>query len=468
MKVTQEKLSGSRVGLEIEIPAEMSKKVYDKVIQDLSRNAKIPGFRKGKVPRQVMLQRFGTESIKQAVVEDLIQDGFKSALQQENIPAIGNYQVLSSFDELVKQYQPGEAFSFSASVDVPPEVKLSDYPSLKVQAEENPYDPAQVDEFLEERRTEKATLIPVEGRSAQSGDVAVVDYVGKYLPLQEGEEPLEISGAEVSDFEMELSEGRFLNDIINGIIGMNIGETKEVSVQFPEDYPREDLAGKTTLFTITLKDLKEKELPALDDDFAQEVSEFETLSELRASLEGQFQEKAEQGQTANIENAILKELLNYIEIDLPETMIQQEVETMLRQTLAQLQSYGIDTKKILNRESTAQLQQESRPEAINRLKQSLGLEEIGKQRSLPIPPDKMEAEIDKWKKQLGGQKYDPERLQEVVESDLMKEEAMKWLRENVAVEFVPPGSLADEESELEADISESNPGESTGGDENPE
>jgi trigger factor len=189
---------------------------------------------------------------------------------------------------------------------------------------------------------------------------------------------------------------------------------------------------------------------------------------LRASLEGQFQEKAEQGQTANIENAILKELLNYIEIDLPETMIQQEVETMLRQTLAQLQSYGIDTKKILNRESTAQLQQESRPEAINRLKQSLGLEEIGKQRSLTIPPDKMEAEIDKWKKQLGGQKYDPERLQEVVESDLLKEEAMKWLRENVAVEFVPPGSLADEESKLEADISESDSGESTGGDENPE
>jgi trigger factor len=467
MKVTQEKLSGSRVGLEIEIPAEMSKKVYDKVIQDLSRNAKIPGFRKGKVPRQVMLQRFGTESIKQAVVEDLIQDGFKSALQQENVPAIGNYQVLSSFDELVKQYQPGESFSFSAAVDVPPEVKLSDYPSLKVQAEENPYDPKQVDEFLEERRTEKATLIPVEGRSAQSGDVAVVDYVGKYLPLQEGEESLEISGAEVSDFEMELSEGRFLNDIINGIIGMNIGETKEVSVQFPEDYPREDLAGKTTLFTITLKDLKEKELPNFDDDFAQEVSEFETLSELRASLEQQFQEKAKQGETANIENAILKELLNYIEIDLPETMIQQEVETMLRQTLAQLQSYGIDTKKILNRESTAQLQQESRPEAINRLKQSLGLEEIGKQRSLTIPPDKLEAEIDKWKKQLGGQKFDPERLQEVVESDLMKEEAMNWLRENVAVEFVPPGSLA-EESEAEADLSDSDAGESTGGDENPE
>jgi trigger factor len=459
MKVTQEKLSGSRVGLEIEIPAEMSKQVYDKVIQDLSRNAKIPGFRKGKVPRQVMLQRFGSESIKQAVLEDLIQDGFKSALQQEDIPAIGNYQVLSSFDELVKQYQPGEAFTFSASVDVPPEVQLGDYPSIKVQAEDNPYDAMAVDEFLEERRTEKATLIPVEGRSAQSGDVAVVDYIGKYLPLQEGEEPLEISGAEVSDFEMELSEGRFLNDIINGIIGMNIGETNEVSVKFPDDYPREDLAGKETLFTITLKDLKEKELPALDDDFAQEVSEFETLSELRASLESQFQEKAQQGLTANIENAILKELLNYVEIDLPETMIQQEVETMLRQTLAQLQSYGIDAKKILNAESKAQLQQESRPEAINRLKQSLALEEIGKQHSLTIPTDKLEAEISRWKQQLAGQKFDSERLQEVVESDLMKEEAMKWLRENVSVELLPPGSLSEEseaeEDELESDVSES-------------
>ncbi|PSB00653.1 trigger factor [Merismopedia glauca] len=467
MKVTQEKLSGSRVGLEIEIPAEMSKKVYEKVVQDLSRTAKIPGFRKGKVPRQVLLQRFGSESIKQAVLEDLIQDGFKSALQQEDIPAIGNYQVLSSFDELVKHYQPGESFTFSAAVDVPPEVQLGDYASLKVQAEENPYDVAEVDQFLEERRTEKATLIPVEGRNAQSGDVAVVDYTGKYLPLEDGEESLEISGAQVSDFEMELSEGRFLDDIVKGIIGMNIGETKEVSVEFPDDYPREDLAGKTTLFTISLKDLKEKELPALDDDFAQEVSEFETLSELQSSLEQQFQEKAEQGATANIENAILKELLNYTEIDLPETMIQQEVETMLRQTLSQLQSYGIDTKKILNQETMAQMQQESRPEAINRLKQSLALEEIGKQRSLTIPADKLEAEIDKWKKQLAGQKFDPERLQEVVESDLMKEEAMKWLRENVTVELLPPGSLA-EASEAEENVAESEVSESAATTETPE
>jgi trigger factor len=451
MKVTQEKLSGSRMGLKIEIPAETSKKVYEKVVQDLSRTAKIPGFRKGKVPRQVMLQRLGTENIKQAVLEDLIQEGFKSALQQEDIPAIGNYQVLSPFEELSKQYQLGEAFTFSASVDVTPEVNMADYPSLKVKAEDNPYDSAAVDSFLEERRSEKATLIPVEGRSAQNSDIAVVDYTGKYLPLQEGEESLEIAGATVSDFEMELSEGRFLDDITKGIIGMNVGETKEVSVKFPADYPREDLADKTTIFTITLKDLKEKELPTLDDDFAKEVSEFETLSELRASLEEQFQEKAQQGATVNIENAILKELLNYTEIDLPETMIQQELETMFRQTAAQLESYGIDTKKILNRESIAQMQQESRPEAMNRLKQSLALEEIAKQRSLSIPDDKLTAEINKWEQQLGGQKYDRERLEEVVKSDLLKEEAMQWLKDNVAVELVPPGSLAEEESAIDVE-----------------
>lgn len=450
MKVTQEKLSGSRIGLEIEIPAEMSKKIYEKVVQDLSRTARIPGFRKGKVPRQVLLQRFGSQSIKQAVVEELIQDGFKNALQQEDIPVLGNYQVLSSFDDLVSKYEPGSAFTFSAAVDVPPEVKLGDYPSIKVQAEENPYDPGAVDKFLDERRSENATLIPVEGRSAQSGDIALVDYTGKYLPLAEGEEALEISGAQVSDFEMELAEGKFLNDIINGIIGMNVGETKEVSVQFPEDYPREDLAGKSTIFTITLKDLKEKELPALDDDFAQEVSEYETLSELRASLEEQFKEQADEGAKNNIEAAILKEILNYSEIDLPETMIQQESETILRQTLFQLERYGIDTKKILNRETVAQMQQESRPEAIARLKQALTLEEIGKQRSLTIPPEKMEAEMNKWKEQLKGQQFDPQRLEEVVTSDLMKEEAMKWLVDNVTVELVPAGSLSkEEESELE-------------------
>jgi trigger factor len=448
MKVTQEKLPASRIGLKIEIPGEMSQQVYNKVVKDLSRSVKIPGFRPGKVPPQIMLQRLGPERIKLAALEDIIQDGFREALKQEEIDAIGNYQVLSSLEDLAKDFQPGEPFTFSASVDIPPEVQVTDYKGWNVKAEETVFDVAEVEKFLAERQKEKATLIPVEGRAAQQGDVAVVDYNARFAEGEEGE-PEEIPGLKATDAEIELEPEQFLREMVEGIIGMSAGETKDVSIDFDEDYPREDLAGKNTIFTITLKDLKEKELPALDDDFAQEVSEFETLSELQESLESRFRERAEKATTESINNALEKELLNHVEIDLPETSIEREIETMLRQTVAQLSSYGMDVKKMLNEEMVSQLRETSRPEAIDRLKQSLGLEEIAKRESLEVEPEALSAEVEKWKKELSGQAIDLNRLQEVVKSDLLKEKTLKWLQEQSAVELVPLGSLSKAEEETE-------------------
>ena len=460
MKVTQEKLPASKIGLEIEIPAEMSKKVYEKVIQDLARTANIPGFRKGKVPRQILLQRLGHQRIKAAALEDLIQESLREAVKQESIAAIGNFELISSFDELIAQFKPGEPLTVSASVDVPPEITLQEYSGLTVKAEETPFDPSEVDKFLEERRTEKATLIPVEGRSAQMGDVAVVDYNGQFMPEQEGEATTEIPGAQATDFEIELTEGRFLEDIINGIVGMNPGETKEVPVNFPEQYGREDLAGKTAVFTLTLKDLKEKELPVLDDDFAQEVSEFENLAQLRESLETQFREKAEQETNDSIDQAILDELLNHIEIDLPESMIEQEVETILTQTAMQLENYGMDVKKLFNAQTIPQMKQRSRPDAINRLKKSLALEEIAKRESLEPQPDEIDAKVKEVTEQFAGQEVNLNRLRNLVTTDLTKEKAIKWLKEHATIERVPKGSLKPEETSEMPEI-ESSPGDAT-------
>ncbi len=451
MKVTQEKLPASQIGLEIEIPAEMSKTVYEKVVQNLSRTANIPGFRKGKVPRQILVQRLGTQRLKAAALEDLIQEGFKKALEQEDIPAIGNYQVLSPMEEMVTRFQPGEPFTFSASVDVTPEVNLGEYTGWQLQAEEVVYDESEVDKFLDERRAEKATLIPVEGRPAQQGDVAVVDFAGVFADVAEGETPAEIPGAQATDFEIELGEGKFIEDIVNGIVGMNTGETKEVSVKFPEDYPREDLAGKAALFTITLKDLKEKELPELNDDFAQEASDFDSLAELRESLETRFKDKAAQATKANKEQVLVEQLLKQVEVDLPESLIEQEVQTQMRQTVMQMQQMGMDVNKVLNDEMVRQLAQRSRPEALTRLNQSLALEEIAKRESIEIQPEELEAKIAEWMQQLSGQEINPQRLREVVEADLRKEKAINWLEEHSTIELVPQGSLVTPESDSEAE-----------------
>jgi trigger factor len=452
MKVTQEQLPQSQLGLEIEIPAETTKKAYEQVVQNLARTANIPGFRKGKVPRQVLLQRLGAQRIKEAALEDLVQDGLRQAIEQESIEALGNYKLISTYEELIGRFEPGVPLTFSASVDVPPTVNLGDYKGLSVKAEETQPEPDAVDKFLEARRTEQATLIPVESRPAQIGDVAVVDYAGKFTG--EGEEATEIPGAQASDFQIELGEGRFLEDIVQGIVGMNPGETKEVPVTFPEDYPREDLAGKSGVFTVTLKELKEKELPELDDDFAQEISEKETLAELRQFLEDQFREKAEQETKTSKENALLEALLDKVEVDLPESMIDREVQTILTQTAMQMESYGMDIRKLFNSDTLPQFRERSRPDAIVRLKQSLGLQEVAKRESLTTAPEEIEAKVKEVMEQLSGQNPDPDRVREVVESDSIKEKALQWLEEHATVELVPKGTLTKEDETEEDSFSE--------------
>ncbi|XWK85908.1 MAG: trigger factor [Phormidium sp.] len=440
MKVTQEKLPASQIGLEIEIPPEMSKKAYEQVIQDLARTANIPGFRKGKVPRQILMQRFGAARLKAAALEDVIRNGVQEAVKQEQIDAIGEFYLNTPQEQLVQQFEPGQALTISVKVDVPPEVKLNQYTGLNIQAEEVKYDSEQVEKFLAERQKENATLIPVEGRAAQQGDVAVVDFKGRIVGEGEGEET-PIPGGEASDFQVELAEGRFIEGFVDGIVGMNPGETKEISVNFPPEYPQQDLAGKPALFTIALKELKEKELRELNDDFAQEVSEFQTLAELRESLEKRFQETAQSKTDANKTEAILKELQNQVEVDLPETLIQQEVDAMLTQTAMRLSQQGVDVRKLFTQEMVTQMRQASRGDAIDRLKRSLALKEVAKLESIQVEPTAIEAKISELTKEFADDNIDPEKLREFVEEDLLKEKIITWLTEHSHIELVPEGTL---------------------------
>ena len=256
MKVTQEVLPDSQVGLEIEIPADLSQKTYDQVLRKYMRTANIPGFRKGKVPRQVFLQRVGAEQFKAAVLEELVQNAVDKAIEQEEIDAIGNFQLKSPFEELVSQYQPGQTLTISAAVDVPPRVTLQEYKGLSVQAEEIKPDPERLTQTLGQYQNNLATLVPIEDRPAQMGDVVVVDFVGK-VKNEEGELE-EFQGGSASDFQVELDEGRFIPGFVEGIAGMNLEESKDLEVEFLEDYSQEELAGEPAAFSITPKEIKEK------------------------------------------------------------------------------------------------------------------------------------------------------------------------------------------------------------------
>ncbi len=450
MKVTQERLPESQLGLNIEIAPEASRSAYEKMVQSLSRSSNIPGFRKGKVPRQVLLQRIGNERIKAAALEELIQKSLQDAIEQESIEALGQPNLRSNFEELLGQYNPGDTFTFSIAVDVPPSIELADYGSLSVKAEEIVYQPEKVDEFIEQRREQKADLVPVEDRAAEMGDVAFVDFKGTLTA--EGQEGEEIEGGSATNFQVELVEGKLIPGMVEGIVGMKPEETKEVAVTFPEDYPQEDLAGKPAVFSITLNELKTKELPELDDDFAQDVTdeEFETIAAYRESLEKRFKEQAQDQTNNNINDAISDALLEQNTIDLPESLVQEEVTNVLTKTLMQMQQMGLDVKQLFNSDNVPMLRDNARPEALTNLKKSLIIKEIAKKEGLEPDRAAIEAKIAEIRPQLTGQEVDEDRLNEMVTQDLLSENTFKWLRDKAQVELAPEGSLSDEADTDEA------------------
>ena len=450
MKVTQERLPESQLGLNIEIAPEASRSAYEKMVQNLSRSSNIPGFRKGKVPRQVLLQRIGNERIKAAALEELIQKSLKDAIEQESIEALGQPNLRTDFEELLGQYNPGDTFTFSIAVDVPPSVELADYESLNVKAEEIVYQPEKVDEFIEQRREQKADLVPVEERAAVMEDVAFVDFKGTLTA--EGQEGEEIEGGSATNFQVELVEGKLIPGMVEGIVGMKPEETKEVAVTFPEDYPQEDLAGKPAVFSITLNELKTKELPELDNDFAQEATdeEFETIAAYKESLEKRFKEQAQDQTNNNINDAIADALLEQNTMDLPESLVQEEVTNVLTKTLMQMQQMGLDVKQLFNSDNVSMLRDNARPEALTNLKKSLIIKEIAKKEGLEPDQAAIEAKIAEIRPQLTGQEVDEDRLNEMVTQDLLSENTFKWLRDKAQVELVPEGSLADEADTDEA------------------
>ncbi|WP_404790270.1 trigger factor [Altericista sp. CCNU0014] len=437
LKVTQETLPGSQIGLEIEISPERSRQAYEQTVTHFMKSAQIPGFRRGKVPRQVVLQRFGAMQLKAATLEELVEKTFKEALEQEEIPALGNFQLRSSFDELLTQFEPGSAVTYSASIDVPPKATLKRYTEFQITAEEVKPDPAQVDRVIDEQRASRSTLIPVEGRAAEAGDVAVIDFSGQYFLGEDKTDPQDIEGGSAEDFQVELSEGQLIPGFIEGIIGMSPEDTKELELQFPEGYFQEDLAGKSAVFSVTLKEIKTKELPELDDEFVKEISEFETLAELRQFLEERYQKEAQSKTDENVETALIDALVEQVEVDLPETAIVNEANFLINQLAARLQSQGMDVKRLFPPDSIDALRDRFRDEAIGRLKRTLALAEVAARESLKVETEALEQRFREVFEQLDDPKsIDRDRLRDALEDELLKEKVVAWLKEHSEIELV--------------------------------
>ena len=420
---------GSRVALEVAIPGSRSQACYEAALQKLSRSVKLPGFRKGKVPRPVLLQQLGPLRIRATALEDLVEAAFRDALSIEKVAAISQPELSEGFEVVLERFEPGNDLTITLELDVEPTPSLRTTKGLQAEAEVANFDPARVDELIEQSRRQLATLVPVEGRAAALGDVAVLSFSGVFADTEES-----ISGGSSDAMEVELEDGRMTPGFVEGVVGMSAGDTRTVECQFPESYPQKDAAGRKARFEITLKELKARELPALDDAFAQQASDKQSLQELREELETRLTEDAKRRTKAARHDALLNALVDELEVDLPETLIQQEVRNLIEQTAGQIAQQGMDVKKLFTPDPVRSLMDTSRPEAEQRLRRSFALQALAKAESIEVDDDDLEAKLKEVSRGLSQQgNIDPQRLREVVANDLLQEKLLDWLEANSTI-----------------------------------
>ncbi|MBF2099400.1 MAG: trigger factor [Gloeomargaritaceae cyanobacterium C42_A2020_066] len=433
-----EALPASQVGLQIEIPADMVQSTYKRVVGKMLRTIQIPGFRKGKAPQPVVFQYLGSDRIKAAVVEELVEDSLKKALQESDLQFLGDPELTSDADQLLQDFDPGRPLTFTAAVDVWPTVTLGEYKGLAIEAEEVTPDLDQVDRTLERHRHERATLVPVEDRPAARGDVVVVSFTG-YEALDGGRgEP--IPDLTVDDWQVDLDEtygDKLIPGVAEGIVGLRPGESRDIPSQFPDDYPQAELAGRPVVFALTLQEIKAKELPELDDAFAQEISECETLAELRTLLTERQQTQSMRQTTDNIRTKLVEALLTQVTADLPKTLVEMETRQHLGETLQQLEASGVSNQAIrslMTRETLGELVKEIRPQVEARIKRDLALLEIAEREGLTVAPEAIEAQLEDFRKKNAD--LDPETVQPALERNLKITQALEWLQAQAQITLV--------------------------------
>jgi trigger factor len=433
--------------VEVAVPAGRSQSSYEGAVTKLSRSIKLPGFRQGKVPKAVLLQQIGTTRLRATALEDLIEAVVREALEQETIAAIGRPELEESFEALLARFTPGEELVITLALDVEPTPSLKATRGLQAEAEPVVFDPARVDELLEQSRRQLATLLPVEDRPAESGDVARISFSGSFSDNDEA-----IPNGSSDGMEVELEEGRMIPGFVEGILGMAIGETREVSCQFPDSYPQEDAAGREARFSITLLDLKTHELPALDDAFAQQASDKGSLAELRADLEARLKEDSERRHRGNRQEALLNALVEQLEVELPETLIQQEIRQLIEQTAGQIAQQGMDVKKLFTQDLVRSLMETSRPEAEQRLRRNMALRALAQDEAIEVPAADLETRLQEVRRELKADaSIDPQRLRLAVEDDLLRDRLLEWLEANNTVIEKAAPSPAEEEAPAASD-----------------
>ncbi|NLE73343.1 MAG: trigger factor [Actinobacteria bacterium] len=363
--VTEQETSAAR--LDVEVPAEDVTQSLDATLAGLAKEVRLPGFRKGKVPREIILQRFGMETVVAQMLEDKLPEWSEAAIDESGVEAVDILEP-AQFETGPER---GRSFSFNLKVQLLPKPELGRYRGIEAPREEVVVTDAEVDYQMNRLREELASLRPITGRPVEKGHFVTLDFKGTL-------DGTVIDGLSADDYVLEVGSGRILPELEEGILGMTAEEEKEVPAQFPEDWQDENTAGKTVLFTAKVKEIKEKVLPPLNDELAKDVSEFATLLELKVDIRRKLQSSKEAAARSRFRAAAVQSAVDNATVDVPDVMVARQLESMMQDYLRSLEMRGVDVQTFINenQDNLQALMAESRPQAEGLVKTGLVLDAV--------------------------------------------------------------------------------------------
>lgn len=421
MSVQVEKLEKNMAKLTIEVPAEDLEKAIEKAYQKNKGKMNIQGFRKGKAPRSIIEKMYGKDIFTEDAVNDLLPDAYEKAYDEcgENI-------VSSPKIDFV-QVEAGKNFIFTAEVALKPEVTLGKYKGVKVDKVDVAVSDEEVDKAIDAEREKNARSISVTDRAVKQDDTAVIDFEG-FL------DDVAFEGGKGENYPLTIGSGQFIPGFEEQLIGKNIGEAVEVNVTFPEDYQADNLAGKAVVFKVEIKEIKEKELPALDDEFASEVSEFDTMAEYRADVLKNLTEQREKDAKRAKEDAVVDAIIEAAQMDIPDAMIETQQKQMVDEFAQNIQSQGLSMEQYMQftgMDANKFLEQ-VKPQALKRIQSRLVLEAVAAAEKIEATEEDFEEEI---KRMAESYQMEADKIKEII-GETGKKQTMEDLAITKAVDFV--------------------------------
>ena len=390
MSVQVENLEKNMAKLTIEVSADKVEKAIQAAYLKEKSKISLPGFRKGKVPRQMIEKMYGAAIFYEDAANRLIQENYGPAVDESGVDVVSR----PTID--ITQIEKGQPFIFTAEVAVKPEVKLGKYMGVTVTKIDTSVSDEEVDAAVEEERNHNARTVTVQDRAIQDGDTAVIDFEG----FVDG---VAFEGGKAENHSLVIGSHSFIDTFEEQLIGKNTGDETEVNVTFPEEYQAEELAGKPALFKVKIHEIKVKELPELDDEFAQDVSEFDTLAEYREDVRKKLGETKEEEARRTKEDEAIKKIVDKSSMEIPEAMIETQVEVMVEEFAQRISQQGLSFEQYMQFSgmTMAKMKEQVKPEALSRIQSSLVLEEIAKAEDIQVSDEDVAAEIEKMAKAYG-------------------------------------------------------------------